>query len=258
MVSEVVLKKIYQPMNGEHEKRLYLRAQQSVLEMIEGPGYAAGDKIPSERELSDRLGISRMTMRKAIDNLVKGGILERRSTSGTFVAVPRVERPLNHDSHSISEIIEKAGGRAGSKLLFFESAEANSRVAERLAIRPGASLIVIRRLRTVNDVPFCVETSHLPAERVPGLAAADLLENESLYALLKQRYGIAIGAGESLINVSPATALEAELLGLRPDTPAMIFRSVVRDRQGRPIEYLTSVNHPQRVVFKTVHDEKSS
>jgi GntR family transcriptional regulator len=238
------------------EKRVYLRAQQEVLEMVEGPGYAAGDKIPSERELSERLGISRMTMRKAINNLVKEGVLERRGTSGTYVAVPRVERPLNHESHSISEMIERSGGMAGSKLLFFESAEAKGRVAERLAIRLGAPLIVIRRLRTVNDVPFCVETSHLPAERVPGLVAADILGNQSLYALLKERYGIEIGTAEGLLNISPATAQEAELLGLKPDTPAMVYRSVVRDRQGKPIEYLTSVNHPHRVIFKTIHKEK--
>lgn len=240
------------------ERRVYLRAQHDVLEMIEGPTYSAGDKIPSERELADRLGISRMTMRRAIDNLVKRGVLERRGTSGTYVAAPRVQRPLDQGlSHSLSETIEQSGGKPGSKLLFFESAEAGARVAERLAVRTGAQLIVIRRLRTVNEVPFCVETSYLPAERVPGLAAADLFDNQSLYALLKERFGIEIGPGEGLIGVSPATDQEAQLLGVKPGTPTLIYRAVAFDQKGRPIEYVTSVNHPQRVVFKTTHGEIS-
>jgi GntR family transcriptional regulator len=108
-------------------------------------------------------------------------------------------------------------------------------------------------LRTVNELPFCVETSHLPADRVPGLAADDLLGGQSLYHLLKARFNIDIGPGESTIAVARATAQEAQLLGLKPETPTLIYRSVVLDRQSRPIEYLTSVNHPQLVVFKTAH-----
>jgi len=236
---------------------VYLKAEQFVLEMIEGPDYSPGDRIPSERELSERFGISRMTMRKAIDRLVRQRVLERRGTSGTYIPAPIIERPFDDAvSHSISEIVERSGGIPGGKLLFFESAAATERVAERLAIKPGAPLIVIRRLRTVNDLPFCVETSHLPADRVPGLAADDLLGGQSLYGILKERINIDIGTGESTIAVAPATAQEATLLGLRPETPTLIYRSVVLDRQSRPIEYLTSVNHPQLVVFKTAHVER--
>jgi GntR family transcriptional regulator len=236
------------------DERVYLKAEQFVLEMIEGPDYSPGDRIPSERELSERFGISRMTMRKAIDRLVRQHVLERRGTSGTYIPVPVIERPFDDlESHSISEIVERSGGVPGSKLMFFESAEATERVAERLGIKAGSPLIVIRRLRTVNELPFCVETSHLPADRVPGLAADDLLGGQSLYHLLKARFNIDIGPGESTIAVARATAQEAQLLGLKPETPTLIYRSVVLDRQSRPIEYLTSVNHPQLVVFKTAH-----
>lgn len=236
------------------DQLVYKKAEQAVLEMVEGPEYSAGDRIPSERDLSERFRISRMTMRKALTNLVRAGVLERRGTSGTFVAVPRVQRPLDgNTSASISEIVEHGGGKPGSKLLFFESAAANERVAERLGVEPGSPLIVIRRLRTANGVPFCVETSYVPAARVPGLIAGDLLGNASLYGLLKERYGIKVGTAESVLSVAPTTAYEAELLGLAPDAPAMVHRAVVLDQQGRPIEYVTSVNHPQRVVFRSRH-----
>lgn len=236
----------------ENDNRVYLRAEQFVLAMVESPDYSPGDRIPSERELSKRFGISRMTMRKAIDRLVKQRVLERRGTSGTYIPAPVIERPFDDAlSHSISEIVARSGGVAGGKLLFFESGTATERVAERLAIETGTALIVIRRLRTVNGVPFCVETSHLPAERVPGLAADDLLGDRSLYAILKRRFGIDVGASESTVAVAPATVEELSLLGLKPTTPTLMFRSVIYDRHKRPIEYLTSVNHPQLVVFKT-------
>jgi GntR family transcriptional regulator len=236
---------------------VYERAQQYVIEMIEGPDFAAGDRIPSERELSERFRISRMTMRKAIDRLVAKGLLERRSTSGTYIPVPVIRRPITGHmfSHGISEIVRQCGGVPGSRLLFFEQHEAQPRVAEHLGIKAGDPLIVIRRLRTVNELPFCVETTHLPLARVPGLAADDLFGQQSLYALLAQRYGIEMGSGSGTISVSTATAQEAQLLGLRSDSPALIFRAVVSDRNGKPVEYLTSVNHPQRVVFETMKDE---
>ncbi len=234
-------------------ERVYERAQQFIIEMIEGPDFAAGDRIPSERELSERFAISRMTMRKAIDRLVTRGLLERRGTAGTFIPVPVIKRPITGHmfSHGISEIVRQCGGIPGNRLLFFEQHEAQPRVADRLHIRAGDPLIVIRRLRTVNDLPFCVETTHIPAALVPGLAAEDLFGKQSLYALLKERYDIEMGGGAGTISVSAATAQEAQLLGLRPDSPALIFRSTARDRQERPVEYLTSVNHPQRVVFET-------
>jgi GntR family transcriptional regulator len=221
--------------------------------MIEGPGYSAGERIPSERELSERFRISRMTMRKAIDRLVMKGLLERRGTSGTYIPAPVIKRPIvgHMFSQGVSEIVRQCGGSPGSRLLFFEEQEANPRVAERLGIRAGDTLIVIRRMRTVNELPFCVETTHLPAARVPGLAADDLFGTQSLYALLKDRYDIEMGGGDGTISVSTVTAQEASLLGLRRESAALIFRAVAFDKQGLPMEYLTSINHPQRVVFVT-------
>ncbi len=234
-------------------ERVYERAQQHIIEMIEGPGFSAGDRIPSERELSERFAISRMTMRKAIDRLVAKGLLQRRGTAGTFIPVPVIRRPITGHmfSHGISEIVRQCGGVPGNRLLFFEQHEALPRVAEKLRIAAGDPLIVIRRLRTVNDLPFCVETTHIPAERVPGLAADDLFGKQSLYTLLAERYGIEMGGGQGTISVSTATVQEAQLLGLRSDSPALIFRATANDKDRRPVEYLTSVNHPQRVVFET-------
>lgn len=231
---------------------LYLQVQEMLQEMIGGTEYAPGDKIPSERELSEQLGVSRMTVRRAVDNLVRMGLLERDSTSGTRVSLPRVGRSLDEKrSQGISQMLMAEGARPGNKLLHFEVIRAPQKIADRLQLKLGSQVVVIRRLRLVNDVPFCLETSYLPAERVRGLVAEDLLGNQSLYALLEERFGIQHRATEREISLSYATVHEAEALRLEPGDPVLLFRGLVYDQDHKPFEYLKSVNHPKYVVFKS-------
>ena len=228
--------------------------QRYVQDLIAGPDFGPGDRVPSERALAERLGANRMTVRKAIDGLVAMGKLERNGTSGTRIPRPRVTRPVDaHTAQGIARIVRAGGGTPGNRLLHFEQARASGKIAERLEVPEGAELVVFRRLWTVNEVPFCIETSHLPAERVPGLAAEDLTAGQSLYGLLRERYGITTRGAERLIGIGESTELEAKLLHLKPGTAILLLRLLVLDDGGRPIEYMTSVNHPQLVVFKTAN-----
>ncbi|UBV45061.1 GntR family transcriptional regulator (plasmid) [Deinococcus taeanensis] len=229
----------------------YLQVQQALQEMIEGTEYAPGDKVPSERELAEQLGVSRMTVRRAMDNLVRMGLLERDSTAGTRVSAPKVNRLLNDPQlHSITQMVTAEGGQAGGRLLEFQVTAAPSQVSERLGVPVGSAVVMLRRLRLVNEVPFCLETSYLPHARVPGLAAEDLMGNQSLYRVLRERYGIEAGVGESVISVAPATVAEGRALNLGADQSVLLYRTLVRDPAGVPFEYLKSANHPQFVVFR--------
>lgn len=227
------------------------QARHEILRLIEQNNYLAGDRIPSERDLEKSFGIHRMTVRKAINFLVADGVLERRGTSGTYVPAPVVMRPItiNSDSHSISEIVKQSGGKPGSKLLFFEHGQASQRAAKSLQIDIGDPLIVIKRLRTVDGLPFCVETTWLPSERLPGLAADDLLGDHSLYELLDERYGIKAGQATATISSATITSKDLEILDMKSGEQALIIHSVVSDADGIPIEYLASFNHPRRVML---------
>ncbi|MDQ0654196.1 GntR family transcriptional regulator [Pseudomonas cedrina] len=232
-------------------KQVAWQAVQALLEMLERPEFGPTERIPAERDLAEHLGISRMTLRKALQTLVDRGILERRGNRGTFVTAPGVERPLNTVARKgIAEVVEQAGARPGSKLLYFEQTQASARVARLLKIQEGDALLTIRRLRTVDQKPFCIETSYIPAARAPDLVAADLIEGASLYALLLARYQIEIDSDEGTLGVATMNDQEARLLDVEPGTAALVYRGVIFDRQGQPVEYLVSVNHPQRVVFK--------
>lgn len=234
----------------------YRAIQNFIQELINGPDFGPGDHIPSERALAEQLGKNRMTVRKAIDGLVSMGLLERNSTSGTRIPQPRVTRPIDaKTSLGITRIIQSGGSTAGNKLLHFEQTRATAKVAEQLHIAEGGEIVMFRRLWTVNETPCCIETSHLPLELVPGLAAEDLMAGQSLYNLLRNRYGIGTVTGERQISVAACSEMEARLLNLPAGSPCLLLRLVVYDVNGRPVEYMRSVNHPQLVVFKTAQAE---
>jgi GntR family transcriptional regulator len=232
-------------------KPVYVRIQDYLLDLIGGPDYGPGDRVPSERTLAETLGVNRMTVRKAIDKLVERGVLERNSTSGTRIPLPQVARPIDsRQAGGIARVVLAAGGHPGNKLLHFGMATATDTIAARLKVPVGTELLMCRRLWTVNDVPFCIETSWLPADRFPDLVAEDLVAGQSLYALLRARYDVEAKVSEREISAGPAAELEARLLGLEPGSPTLVMRLVARDADGRPVEYMKSVNHPAHVVFR--------
>lgn len=230
----------------------YQRAMEIVQAMAQSEDFAPGDKIPSERELSTRLGFSRMTVRKAIDNLVQMGILERRSTSGTHVVYPKVLRPLDPAKVlGIPQIIESSGGKPGGKLLHFARIPASESIAAQLQIEPGAPVILLKLLRTSDGSPFCIEKTFLPADLLPGLKPTDIIEGGSLYNLLGERYGIVPHRSKGELSAATIGDADAALLDLPAGAMALAYRVGVQDAEGVPIEYTVSINHPKRTIFTT-------
>lgn len=235
----------------EKKAPLYIQIQEMLKEMVEGTEYAPGDQIPSERELADKFQASRMTVRRAIESLVDIGLLERRTTSGTYVREPQVIRDLSPDTiKSLSRQIRGKGGVAGSKLLMFEKRSAPKNVSELLHLKPGEGVYFIRRLRLMNNLPFCIEYSYLPITLFPDLTIDKLLGNISLYKLLTGLYDIRAIKSLDKLDLSFATEDEAKLLGLEANAPLIYVRSIIYSHTGTPFEYVKSVNHPFRVSFQ--------
>jgi len=230
---------------------LYLQVEATLKEMIEDTVFTVGEQIPSERELSEQLGVSRMTVRRAIENLIDHGLLERRSTNGTYVRQPQVQRGMGKEkTMGLTQLLHQEGVEAGSQLRHFEIARAPLKVAEKLDIRLGTQVVILRRLRLANGEPFCVETSYIPSEFVPGLSAEDFSDSKaSLYDIMQDRYGIRLDKNDETLKISFATLEEANCLEIEEGDPVILLRSVVIDDRGRCVEYLKSVNHPSRVVF---------
>src|SRR6266571_6118621 len=165
-------------------------ARRRVLELIEER--RVGDAIPSERRLSAEYGMSRLTVRAALDELVREGYLVRRHGSGTFVGEPKIAQQLTLTS--FTEDMRRRGMVADSRTISLENVHAGPQVGRALHVSPGARVFRIRRLRLADDVPMALETLHVPVSLVPGLTAAQL-EHGSWYELLEDRYNVVIASG---------------------------------------------------------------
>jgi len=230
----------------------YKQLQNLILEMIEENELPPGEKIPSERELSEMLGFSRMTVRHGVDELVQLGILERNSTVGTFVRSTKIKRQIGRSSKmGLSQLLKESGVEPGSRLISFEKTRSHHSIAIKLNIRAGEKIVVITRLRLADGLPFCIEKTHIPQSYVPGLSQTDFIENISLYELLKNRYQINIIGAEQRLSLLNITDEEAEYLDILPGRPCILLQTIAFDANNRPIEFVKGINHPDRVVFKT-------
>src|SRR4051794_30050189 len=160
--------------------RKQVLTRQRVLELI--GQLQVGQAIPSERRLSGELGISRLTVRAALDDLVRDGYLERRQGSGTFVSEPKIAQQLTLTS--FSEDMRRRGMVAGSRTIELREIHAGAAVGRALSISPDARVTLIRRLRLADGEPMALETLHVPASLVPGLTR-DRLQKPSFYHPLR-------------------------------------------------------------------------
>ncbi|MBA4170503.1 MAG: GntR family transcriptional regulator [Chloroflexi bacterium] len=190
-----------------------------------------GDRLPSERQLSERWGAARMTIRRATDGLIAEGLVERRQGSGTYVMPQPFARLLGLTSFT-QDMCER-GLVPGSKLLAFRVSPADGPVAGTLNIAVGEPALRFTRLRLANAEPMAVETVSIPAAYVPGLAPADL--DGSLYELLAARYGMVTGSASVRIEPVLPDSPTCELLAIASDQPCLRLWMVDRDARGRVI-----------------------
>ena len=216
-------------------------ARERVLDLIES--LAVGEAIPSERRLSTELGMARLTVRAAIDQLVRDGYLVRRHGSGTFVTQPKIAQQLTLTS--FSEDMRRRGMTPSSRTLELTVSPAGARLSSRLQVPPEDLVTRVRRLRYADGETMAIETLHVPRRLVPELAAEDL-ENRSFYELLEERYEIIIASGVQYIEPTVTDEEESALLGVPVHSPAFLFERTTRDESGRVIELVRSIYRGDR------------
>jgi GntR family transcriptional regulator len=220
--------------------------RRQVLDLIERLGVGAA--IPSERQLSADLGVSRLTVRAALDELAREGHLVRRRGSGTFVQQPKIAQELTMTS--FSEDMRRRGMVPGSRTLSIANELAGARLGRALQVSPGEKILVIKRLRLADGETMAIETLHLPERLVPGLEPRDL-DNGSFYDLLSSRYGIVIAEGTQAIEPTVTNEEESAALGVPLHSPAFLFERTSRDAEGRTLEFVQSVYRGDRYRIVT-------
>jgi GntR family transcriptional regulator len=217
-----------------------------VLDLIEQLG--VGEAIPSERQLSTTFGVSRLTVRAALDDLVREGLLVRRHGSGTFVSEPKIAQELTMTS--FTEDMRRRGMVPGSRTLDLRTTSAGPWLGRILHVSPSEPIVVVKRLRLADNETMAIETLHVRAALVPGLSAADL-ETQSFYTLLSDRYGVDIVDGLQTIEPTVTNEEESEVLGVPLHSPAFLFERTTRSRDGEIVEYVRSLYRGDRYRLVT-------
>ncbi len=219
--------------------------RQQVLDLIERLG--VGTAIPSERQLSADLGVSRLTVRAALDDLAREGRVVRRRGSGTYVQHPKIAQELTMTS--FSEDMRRRGMTPGSRTLSLERELAGARLGRLLHVSPSEEILVNKRLRLADGETTAIETLPLPASLVPGLEPKDLAG--SFYELVRDRFGIVIVSGTQAIEPTVTDEEESKALGVPLHSPAFLFERTSRDEAGRTLEYVQSVYRGDRYRIVT-------
>ena len=217
-----------------------------VLELIEALGI--GEAIPSERQLTADLGVSRLTVRAALDELVRDGYLIRRRGSGTFVSEPKIAQELTMTS--FTEDMQRRGMRPASRTLELKVVPAGAQLGRLLHVSPSEPVMVAKRLRLADHETMAIETLHVRESLVPGLTAADLQEH-SFYELLENRYATSVAGGVQTIEPTVTDVEESEALGVPLHSPAFLFERVSRDSSGEVVEFVRSIYRGDRYRIVT-------
>jgi GntR family transcriptional regulator len=217
-----------------------------VLELIEALGI--GEAIPSERQLTADLGVSRLTVRAALDELVRDGYLVRRRGSGTFVSEPKIAQELTMTS--FTEDMQRRGMSPASRTLELKIVPAGAQLGRLLHVSPSEPVMVAKRLRLADHETMAIETLHVRESLVPDLTAADLQEH-SFYELLRNRYVTTISGGVQTIEPTVTDEEESEALGVPLHSPAFLFERVSRDSSGEVVEFVRSVYRGDRYRIVT-------
>ena len=230
--------------NGGTSKQAFVR--DTLLELV--GGLEIGAAIPPERRLAAQLGVSRPTLRAAIEELVREGLLLRRHGSGTYVAEPKIALPLTMTS--FSEDMARRGMVPGSRVLSFDIIAAGAKLGQKLKVSPTAEVYAIRRLRLADDETMAIEFLHVPQRIAPELTQRDL-EGQSFYDLLARRYGTVVVSGTQTIEPTVTNDEEAEVLGVPVHAPAFLFERTSTSDRGEVVEFVRSIYRGDRYRLVT-------
>jgi len=214
----------------------YLQLKEILKQQIEE--HLISSSFPSERELAEKYHLSRPTVRQALQELVKEGlIIKRRGQISTVVPPSHMMRDYAQELISFSEEMKRKGFIPSSKVLRFETIPASHEIAEKLKIKEGEDTVLLERVRYGDGEPFNLGISYLPLKLCPGIFKFDFNQQPSLHSILKSCYGLdLVMSQESFEPVMPSKK-EAKLLNITTNTPILLMEGITYASNGTPVEY---------------------
>lgn len=230
------------------DQPLYLQVENEIRQRIASGEYAVNAQIPSEEELCDAFGVSRITVRRSVQDLVELGLLRKCRGRGTFVAVPKnVVEPTVGDGGFSTFVVDTAHSLP-RRILGKQIISADEALAKRLGVNPGDEVLNVRRLMTEADAPMAIDSLFVSVARFPHLMR-ELTGDSSFYAILRDSYHVELGDSDLVMDVSTARPDEARLLGCIVGAPLFILQKDKRDANGVPVHYSKTIVRGDRVTY---------
>ncbi len=224
---------------------LYYQVATRIEEAIRSGKLPVGSRLENEVALSDRLGLSRPTIRRAIQEVVDKGLLVRRRGIGTQVVRGEFTRQV--ELTSLHEDLVRSGRSPSTSLLLREVIPADAVVAERLVVAEGTEILHLRRLRRTDDTPLAVLENYLPEDFIN--LSSDELTEYGLYQVLRVR-GTTMRVAREQIGARKATKEEGELLDIDRGSPVLTMNRTAYDNSGRAVEYGHHCYRPDLYSFE--------
>ncbi len=217
---------------------LYQRLQSLLRDRIESGLYQPGDTFPSESELVSAHSMSRITVRRAISELQREGLVVTRHGAGTYVADP--SRAGAQCLLSFTSAVLRRGQVPGSRLISLRRGTGPDVAVRQLGLPGEAEIVNIKRLRTVDSAPAYISDAYVPASVLPALAPDDLARSgldQSLYRLIERHHPVPLEDGEEVATAVIADGEVSRIFGLPRRSPVIRKSCLLRDRTGSPIIY---------------------
>jgi GntR family transcriptional regulator len=228
---------------------LWERVHGALADDIEHGRLPPNARLPSERDLSRRFAVSRVTVRRALAELAREGRVTTSTGLGWFVRAAQVEEPPN-ELVSFRRMGESLGLPVTARVLLAQHRQATLDEAAALSIAPGAELIELERLRFLDGVPIVIDCSLIPAARAPTLLEHDFTR-ESLYDALAESHGIIAASADYVVQARAADDHAAELLDLEPGEPVLAAEQLTIDIARRPFQLSRMTYRGDRYRFRT-------
>lgn len=225
---------------------LYFQIAESLKQAITDGTLKPGDRLDNELDLTERLGVSRPTVRQAVQRLVDQGLVVRRRGLGTVVMAPRILRSVALTS--LYDDLSASGRHPATTVLGVRRVRASEEVAAVLSLPAGAQVLSVERLRLADGTPLALMRNYLPTGLLKG-EPGDALEKTGLYDLLRGQ-GVQLQAGEQEIAARKATAREAKLLQAARGATVLTMSRTTFDQAGAPVEHGSHAYLADRYSFR--------
>jgi GntR family transcriptional regulator len=222
-------------MKGAQDSPLYSRVETVLAGEIADGDMKAGDQLPTEDSLIERFEVSRITVRRAIQNLVGRGLVEIRRGKGTFVASPKITQELTELTGFVEDM-RGLGRKPTARVISKETVTADTTVAGHLALTKGERVVRIRRVRLADGVPISFDETYLPLE-IGNKIITNNLKVEPIFSLLERKYNVPLIEAEYKLEAVAAEAEVAAALRVKQGSPIFRIERTSYSTGNRPVDY---------------------